>query len=174
MADRLKAFVPSVEAAKNKLTDKGYVLYGQEPLKITISTKPYGYTGQELAKILLNSHIVCEFADPDFLVLMLTPENTWAELDRLTRALLAIPAKAPILEQPPRFAPGRRVCSPREAMLSRMETVPVAESVGRILAAATAGCPPAVPIVVSGEQIDDHVVDCFRYYGITHCSVMKE
>ena len=174
MTDRLKAFVPSVEAAKNILTDKGYVLYGQEPLKITISTKPYGYTGQELAKILLNSHIVCEFADPDFLVLMLTPENTRAELDRLTRALLAIPAKAPILEQPPRFAPGRRVCSPREAMLSRMETVPVAESVGRILAAATAGCPPAVPIVVSGEQIEDHVVDCFRYYGITHCSVMKE
>ena len=58
-------------------------------------------------------------------------------------------------------------------MLSPMETLPVAESEGRVLAAATVGCPPAVPIVVSGERIDAHAIDCFRYYGITHCSVMK-
>lgn len=173
LTDRLEEFVPYVEADKEKLTNKGYVLYGQEPLKITISAKSYGYTGQALAKILLKSRIVCEFSDPDFLVLMLTPENTQAELDRLTQALLSIPAKAPILEPPPRFRPGRRVCSPREAMLSPLETVPVAESRGRVLAAATVGCPPAVPIVVSGEAIDDHAIACFRYYGITQCSVMK-
>ena len=173
LADRLKAFVPHVEAVKEKLTEKGYVLYGQEPLKLTISAKPYGYTGQELARFLLTQDIVSEFADPDFLVLMLTPENSQAELDALEAALLSIPGQAPILEQPPRFQPGRRVCSAREAMLSPMETVPVAESEGRILAAATVGCPPAVPIVVSGERIDAHAVDCFRYYGITHCSVIK-
>ena len=173
MTDRLGEFVPHVEAVKEKLAEKGYVLYGQEPLKISISAKPYGYTGQALARILLDSHVVCEFADPDFLVLMLTPENTQSELNALEAALLFIPAKAPILEQPPRFHPGRRVCSPREAMLSPMETVPVAESRGRVLAAATVGCPPAVPIVVSGEAIDDHAMECFRYYGITHCSVIK-
>ena len=173
LTDKLKAFVPHVEAVKEKLTEKGYVLYGQEPLKITFFPKPYGYTGRELSAILGRQNMVCEFADPDVLVLMLTPENTMAELDRLTQALLSIPAKAPILEQPPRFHPGRRVCTPREAMLSPMETVPVTESKGRILAAATVGCPPAVPIVVSGERIDDHAMECFRYYGITHCSVMK-
>ena len=173
LTDRLKEFVPHVEAVKERLTKKGYVLYGREPLKITISAKLYGYTGQALAKMLLKRGIVCEFSDPDFLVLMLTPENTRAELERLTQTLLSIPAKAPILEQPPRFRPGRRVCSPREAMLSPMETVPVAESEGRVLAAATVGCPPAVPIVVSGEAIDEHAMECFRYYGITHCSVRK-
>lgn len=173
LTDRLKEFVPYVEADKKKLTKKGYVLYGQEPLKITISTKLYGYTGRELSTILGRQNMVCEFADPDFLVLMLTPENTQSELERLTQTLLSIPAKAPILEQPPRFYPGRRVCSPREAMLSPMETVPVTESEGRILAAATVGCPPAVPIVVSGEAIDDHAMECFRYYRITHCSVIK-
>ena len=173
LTDKLKAFVPHVEAVKEKLTEKGYVLYGQEPLKITFFPKPYGYTGRELSAILGWQNMVCEFADPDVLVLMLTPENTMAELDRLTQALLSIPAKAPILEQPPRFCPGRRICTPREAMLSPMETVPVTESKGRILAAATVGCPPAVPIVVSGERIDDHTIECFRYYGITHCSVMK-
>lgn len=173
LTDKLRNFVPQVEAVKEKLAEKGYILYGQEPLKITISPKPYGYTGQELAEILLNYHIVSEFADPDFLVLMLTTENSPRELDALTEALLSIPRKRPILEQPPRFRPGRRVCSPREAMLSPMETLPVAQCEGRVLAAAIVGCPPAVPIVVSGERIDAHAMACFRYYGITHCSVMK-
>lgn len=173
LTDRLKEFVPYVESVKEKLSARGYALHGQEPLKITISAKSYGYTGQELAEILLNCHIVSEFADPDFLVLMLTPENSPRELDALAKALLSVPEKAPIPGHPPRFQPGQRVCSPRDAMLSPMETLPVAESEGRILAAATVGCPPAVPIVVSGERIDAHAIDCFRYYGITHCSVMK-
>ena len=173
LANKLKEFVPRVNAAKKKLTEHGYVLYGQEPLKITVSAKPYGYTGQELARSLRKQNIVSEFADPDFLVLMLTPENRQSELDALETALLTIPRKTPISEKPPVFSPCQRVYSPRDAMLSPMETVPVAESEGRILAAATVGCPPAVPIVVSGERIDAHAVRCFQYYGITHCSVMK-
>ena len=173
LADRLKEFVPRVNAVKKKLTEQGFVLYGQEPLKITLSAKPYGYTGRELSQYLLQRNIVSEFADPDFLVLMLTPENGQAALDALETALLTIPRRTPISEKPPVFSPCQRVSSPRDAMLSPMETVPVAESEGRILAAATVGCPPAVPIVVSGERIDAHAIDCFRYYGITHCSVMK-
>ena len=173
LANKLKEFVPCVNAVKKKLTEHGYVLYGQESLKITVSAKPYGYTGQELARSLRKQNIVSEFADPDFLVLMLTPENRQSELDALETALLTIPRKTPISEKPPVFSPCQRVCSTREAMLSPMETVPVAESEGRILAAATVGCPPAVPIVVSGERIDAHAVRCFQYYGITHCSVMK-
>ena len=173
LANKLKEFVPRVNAVKKKLTEQGFVLYGQEPLKITLSAKPYGYTGQELSRCLLERNIVSEFADPDFLVLMLTPENGQAALDALETALLTIPRRTPISEKPPVFSPCQRVYSPRDAMLSPMETVPVAESEGRILAAATVGCPPAVPIVVSGERIDAHAIDCFRYYGITHCSVMK-
>ena len=173
LADRLKEFVPRVNAVKKKLTEQGFVLYGQEPLKITLSAKPYGYTGQELSRCLLERNIVSEFADPDFLVLMLTPENGQAALDAVETALLTVPRRTPISEKPPVFSPCQRVCSTREAMLSPMETVPVAESEGRILAAATVGCPPAVPIVVSGERIDAHAVRCFQYYGITHCSVMK-
>lgn len=173
LADRLREFVPCVAAVREKLTAHGFVLYGQEPLKITIAAKPYGYTGSELAQLLQKQNIVSEFADPDFLVLMLSPEIGQAGLDTLERALLSVPRKAPILENPPVFQPGQRVCSPREAMLSPMETVPVEESEGRVLAAATVGCPPAVPIVVSGERIDTHAVRCFRYYGISHCSVIK-
>jgi len=61
----------------------------------------------------------------------------------------------------------------REAMLSPAEIVPARESAGRILAAATVGCPPAVPIVVSGERIGTDAVECFGYFGIDSCVVIK-
>ena len=173
LTERLKAFVPLVDALKGKLVQQGYVLSGDEPLKITISAKAYGYLGTELAEILGRHNMVCEFADPDDLVLMLSPEIGADVLTALQSVLLSIPKGTPISVQPPVFRPGQRVCSPREAMLSPMETVPVEESLGRVLAAATVGCPPAVPIVVSGEKIDHHSLSCFRYYGITQCCVMK-
>jgi arginine/lysine/ornithine decarboxylase len=35
------------------------------------------------------------------------------------------------------------------------------------------GCPPAVPIVVSGEVIDKDIISCMKYYGIDKCNVIK-
>jgi len=32
---------------------------------------------------------------------------------------------------------------------------------------------PAVPILVCGERITAHTLDCFEYYGITECCVTK-
>ena len=61
-----------------------------------------------------------------------------------------------------------------EAALALRETVPVKESVGRVLAAATVGCPPAVPIVVCGERIDEAAAVCLAYYGIESCEVVSE
>ena len=172
LPDRLEAYLPQVEQVKGALTAAGYTLYGHEPLKITLEAKSYGYTGVELAEILEKDNIFCEFADPDYLVLMLTPETGPQGLNRLETALLAIPRKPAIQTPPPAFAPGKRICSPRQAMLSPMEALPAPQCLGRTLAAATLGCPPAVPIVVSGEQIDHHALECFHYYGITHCSVL--
>ena len=45
---------------------------------------------------------------------------------------------------------------------------------GRIIADVCVGCPPAVPIAVSGEIIDKNAVRCFEYYGIESCTVIKE
>lgn len=54
------------------------------------------------------------------------------------------------------------------------QTVPVEESLGRILASPTVGCPPAVPVVACGERIDEGALACFRYYGIKTCTVVCE
>lgn len=147
--------------------------HGDEPLKITLCPRPHGYTGAEMADALRKNGIECEFADPDFLVLMLTPAITEADLTRLVDVLTALPRRDPIRTDPPLIEHQERVLSIRQALLSPAETVPVEESLDRILAAATVGCPPAVPIVVCGERIDESAIRCFRYYGIASCTVVK-
>lgn len=169
---RLTAFCKKLSALKVRLADSGYHLTGHEPLKLTIDVKSYGYTGKELAQLLQAQNIVCEFADPDFWVAMLTPETDDASLTRLEKALLSIPARPAILEVAPAFCKCQQILSVRQAVLSPCQTLPAEACAGRILAAASVGCPPAVPILVCGEQIDENAIRCFRYYGIDHCTVV--
>ena len=57
-------------------------------------------------------------------------------------------------------------------MLSACETVPVEESIGKVLSAPSVGCPPAVPIVICGEQIDEVAAAAMTYYGMESCTVV--
>ena len=162
-----------IEALKAHLSSHGYTLYGDEPLKITLCTKSYGYLGTELCRILDDAGIVAEFADRDFLVLMLTPDITNAQLAHLQTLLSTLPRRAPINEQPPLpHTPERRVCA-RAAMLCPCEWLPTEQCLGRTLAAVTVGCPPAVPILVMGEVVDASAIEAFRYYGIDKLLVTK-
>lgn len=170
---RLAGFLEDVAALKEALRTHGYRLYGQEPMKVTLDARSYGYTGRELEECFHREGIFCEFTDDDHLVLMLTPEIGAAGLARLEKALLAIPQREARLTTPPAFHPAQRVMSIREAMLSPMETLPLEQAEGRVLAAATVGCPPAVPIAVCGERIDDRVLACMRYYGMDSCAVVR-
>ena len=169
---KLPLFVQDVSQLTETLAEKGFSLYGSEPLKITIEAKKYGYTGRELARFLRRDNLICEFSDPDYLVLMVTPETGKEGLLRLERALLSIPRREPDEKRPPAFREGIRRLSIRDAMLSPCEMIPVSQSKGRILAAATIGCPPAVPILICGEEIDAHAVSCFEYYGVESCAVV--
>ena len=173
-SEKLAEFIPLAEATKSRLVAHGWTLAGDEPLKITICTKTFGYTGRQTADLLLENNIVCEFSDPDHLVIMLTPEVGAAGLLRLETALLSVPRKIPLTEEMPRLSCAVRAMSVREAMMSPCETVPAGESVGRVLAAASVGCPPAVPIVVCGEMIDETAVACFAYYGVETVTVVRE
>ena len=172
--EKLSSFAKKVSALKTELERMGYVFIGDEPIKLTLAAKKYGYTGYEIASYLEELGIIPEFSDSDHLVLMLTPENGEIALARLKNALSSLPKKAAITTAPPSFVLPRAMISPRDAVLSCAETIEVEKARGRILASVTVGCPPAVPIVVSGEVINDEVIECFKYYGIKTCSVIKE
>ena len=157
---------------RDTLSAEGWDCCGGEPLKLTLCPKRRGYTGVEVAEHLAARHIVCEFADPDYIVFMFTPQLPASACDTLRGALYALPPRPPLTDTPPRIGASRRVLSPREAMLAPAETAPVGQSVGRVLAAPGVSCPPAVPILVCGEAIDETAVQAFRYYGIDRVEIV--
>ena len=171
-SQKLEEFISHVHQLKGTLTAHGYILQGDEPLKLTLRAKPFGYTGRQLADILLEQNVVCEFSDPDFAVMMLTPETGESGLKRLEEALLSIPKKTPIGEKPPVYHGCDPVMSIKEAVMSPCEILPAEKSIGRVLAAPCVSCPPAVPIVVCGERIDEAALCCFAYYGVENCTVV--
>ena len=171
--EKLSEFTKKLAETKKNLRSVGFDVVGGEPMKLTLMLKSYGYTGYELAAHLKKYKIVPEFADLDFIVFMLTPEITEMQLAKLEVVLLTLKKRVPITAMPPVLSLPERALSPREAMLSPAERVPVDKACGRILADITVGCPPAVPIVVSGEVIDAQAVETFKYYGITDCVVVK-
>ena len=170
---KLSAFTAKLSALKARLISYGYAVVGNEEMKLTLMPKAYGYTGYELAEHLASDGIVSEFADPDFLVLMPTPEITDDELEGLEKSLTSLERRVTMESTPPAPFKAERVLSPREAALSPAERVSIDEAEDRILADITVGCPPAVPIVVSGERINKEAIEAFKYYGITDCVVVK-
>ena len=170
---KLAALSASLNAARAQLAAYGYAVLGDEPLKLTLAPKVIGWRGDELAAHLQSLGMMVEFADPDFVVMMFTPENASA-IEALTRALCSLDKRPPISSKPPVLSKPVQRMTPREAVLSPQQRIPVAQAQGRILAAASVNCPPAVPIVVCGEVIDQSAIACFRYYGIKHVYVVKE
>ena len=171
-AERIADFAAKMAEFKAKLNTGGYYLSGNEPFKVTIDAKKHGYLGTELAHALEATGIYPEFADPDYLVLMLTPDSS-ASLDRIAEALLEIEKRERITDAPPTPSRPVRAILPRDAMLSATEQVSTADAEGRILATASVGCPPAIPIAVSGEIIDETTRRAFEYYGIDTVCVVK-
>ena len=170
---RLEDLCARVSDLKAELSERGFELAGDEPTKITLCPKSYGYTGQQLGDELRARGIEPEFCDPDYTVLMLTPESE-EDIAPLAAALADIPRRDSIESKPPRLE--RLPCAlmtPRQAIMQPSEELPVRRCIGRIAASLTVGCPPAVPIVVSGERIDAEHLPVLQYYGVEKLRVVK-
>lgn len=170
-AQKLLGTIAQLEALKSQLNEAGWQVEPGDPLRLTVRA-PQGLEGTFLAEQLRREKIECEYADEDFLVLMVTPENTPDELARVQKALgknQLPPAKPSSLP----LAKGRRVCSIRQALFSAHELIPAAESLGRICGIPTVGCPPAVPIAVAGEEITSAALELFERYNVKQVDVLR-
>ena len=164
----LADFLPRVRKLKQTIPH-----LGNEPLKLTVDAKAMGYTGYALADLLREQNIECEFADPDVVVLMLTPELGEQGLSKLETALCSIPRLAPITATAPTVNTPQRVLTIRQAALCSSVTLPLCQCEGKILADLGFGCPPAVCPIVCGERLDASAIAALSYYGIESCRVTQ-
>ncbi len=157
---------------KKRLQEDGFCLTGREPLKLTILPKSYGYTGDDLSRLLEEKNIYSEFADPDHLVLMLPVGYDSGLPERLTQALLGIPRREPITVPAPALQRAQAVLPPHEALLRPSRPISVEHAAGEIMADPTVSCPPAIPVVCAGERVEVWAVAAMEYYGITQVRVV--
>lgn len=168
---RLKQCAELKNCYMRQLVDLGWKVQESDPLKLTIEI-PKGLSSSDLTGKLRQNHVECEYADPDFLVFMITPENTAEDLKQIILALGENSLEYESKEQIP-VARTRQMMTIREAMFAVPEAVSVKEALGRICRVPTVSCPPAIPIAVPGELIDEEILRLFKYYGIENIDVVK-
>ena len=177
---RLRRELNEAAAAKHC---PGPLVLESEPLKVTLDAAVLGLSGTELAEKLRAAKIECEYADPHYLVLMFTPDNPPQDFERLTAAVLRIAEEliGPVTlpeETAGEFAELEcglhRRCTIRQAVFAPQEQLPAEQAVGRICAMPTVSCPPAIPIVVSGEQITPAAAAWMKRYHVEEVSVIRK
>ena len=170
-SEKLPAIIKKIVECKEQLKLAGWQVEHSDPLKLTIRV-PNEYSGEKLAERLRRKKMECEYADPSYLVCMFTPENNEECFQLLLKSLgensLTYKEKETLMP-----VHGEQICSIREAVFSLHEEIDIDEAEGRICASPTVSCPPAIPIVVSGEKITMEAIEMFKYYGITTIDVIK-
>ncbi|MBP5255278.1 MAG: PLP-dependent transferase [Lachnospiraceae bacterium] len=182
------ACAASVRCVRTRLRAMGYRVWPSDPLRITLRMPGYGHTAADALRAF---GIECEYADRDFLVLMLSPANVPEDTEKLCRALRALKGSWPAADGDGRdvpadgpdgaeAAPGNAEAGPedrrtedadmkpsdaprpvmriRDAVFSPSVRIPVREAIGRVAASPEAACPPAVPIGLPGERLDEGLV----------------
>lgn len=168
--EHLAETVEKLEKIRERLRENGWLTERTDPLKLTVQA-PKGITGQELAEKLRAEKIECEYADREYLVLMATPENKTEDFERFVD-VMGKNQEAYVEKALLKPAECGQVLSIREAVFAKQDKVLAKEALGQVCGVPMVGCPPAIPIVVSGEIITKEAVELFQYYGIKEVSVV--
>lgn len=163
-----------VERVRKVMAQNGISDISAEPLKITADFRRNGIDGfDDIGDYFREFDIEPEYADGDFVVFMASPFNSENDFERLEKAFENIKLTKRTREE--FVLPcGKAVVSVREAVFALCEETSVSEAEGRVCAAPSVSCPPAIPIAVSGEIITAGHIQLFEYYGIEKIAVMKD
>ena len=170
----LSECIQRVDGLKNALIQHGYTILSGEPMKITISTKEFGYSGNEIADFLMDCDIYPEFYDSDYIVLMPSPYNTKDDFERLQKCLCGIERKSILVNKPSKLEQAKKAMNVRQALFAPSMTLDVSKSLGQVCSSVTVSCPPAILPVIPGEVISESSIEVMKYYGIETVRVVKE
>lgn len=170
--DSINRACASVAALKQRLAGFGFALRKSDPLRITINTRAWGWSGTEFAALLRENGAECEMADENNVVLLFSAITTAEDCQRAEVSLELIPRRA---AQPPAEYPmirPKRDASIRDAVFAKRRSVSVDEANGRICGGIQVACPPCIPIVMPGERLDSEAVEALKLYGVKSVEVL--
>lgn len=176
----LSETVSKVAQLKEYIKNKGFSLIGNEPVKITIFAKDNNVDGEQLANHLREFKIECEFADRDFVVLMFSACNDEKDYKRVREAfnfsvdeLRGKCSRNMMIDKHFLFGKREKITSIRQAVLSPQKKIDIHEAAGQVCGMTVVSCPPAIPIIVSGERIDEEMIEILQYYNMEKINVVN-
>lgn len=162
-----------VENVRKVMRHSGINDISCEPLKITADFRSFAVDGfKNCGDYFRSFGIEPEYCDGDFVVFMASPFNTEKDFAQLESAFENIRLTKCVRQE---ISPekGEQVMSVRDAVFAPSEEVEVSLAQGRVCAAPSVSCPPAIPIAVSGEVITEKHISVFEHYGIKKIAVIK-
>jgi arginine/lysine/ornithine decarboxylase len=173
MCENLENALKRVEEIKALAIKSGFKVLHTEPMKTCINLADSGYKKSEFLFLLSCAGIEIEFCDETFAVFMLSPQNTPEDFEKLKNFFAKTRGKKALASSLPPIIKGEKAKSIREALTGDSERISSLAAAGRICASPLCSCPPAVPVVISGEVITEAHVTALLRYGFEEIDVLK-
>lgn len=166
----LKNCIEKCNGIRSVMQKSGICDISNEPLKIVAD-----FRGADIdfKYIFRENGIEFEYADDDFVVFMLTPQNSQNDFNKLKKVFENIDKTKKSTVENLEFPKSEMVMTIRQAIFSESEEINVNNAHNRVCASPTVSCPPAIPIAVSGERITKEHIELFKKYKIKKILVVK-
>lgn len=143
-----------------------------DPAKLTIAYGPY-CTKEAFGKWVRGYRIEPEYIGGGACVFMGNPFNREEDYRKLEKALKEYEPISQGIEPPPLPPPLRTVVPLRQAAFSPAKEILLEESPGHIAARESSPCPPGIPAVMCGEEIDAAMAEYMAGRGMETVWVME-
>ncbi len=170
--DAFNSLQTKMDSLKKTLETKGYKLLGDEPFKVTIDCKNYGYNGEEFFDLIREKRLEPEYYNDRFVVLMFAPASIY-DMEFVERVLLSINKREPIQDELLEIVPPIKKMTMKEAFFAENETMDIEKSVGKVVSYSYVKCPPATTPIVGGEVMNESVMKVCLRNGINKIKVVK-
>ena len=164
----------------------GYYAYGRDLIngtsifdydvtKLSVYTLGNGLAGIEVYDLLRDEYdIQIEFGDISNILAYISIGDRLQDIERLVGALADIERlyrkdRTGMLSG--EYIAPKVVASPQEAFYSEKESLPIAQTAGRISGEFVMCYPPGIPILAPGEQITEEIVEYIVYARDKGCSM---
>ena len=166
---------PRIAKIKHLAAQKGIIQPDGvcDPLRVCLNTSSVGLVGKKQQQYFEDNGIDCEFCDGENAVFICTPFNSERDFLRLENAIKNMPVGKNLSTVFTVSDLPKKVLTPRDAMFSTTETVPLENSFGRIAADTACPCPPGIPVVMPGEIINETVIELLKNYGFEKIKCIK-
>ncbi len=140
-----------------------------DPMRIAFVAENCDNVGDQLRENMIEP----EYAEGSTVIIIPTPFNTEEDFKTLENALKNIKCNGNTVKSSTEIFSGVQKLTPTEALLAEKEISAVENALGKVSAETLCPCPPAIPLVMAGEEVDSATVKRLKENGFSHLRIVK-